>query len=448
MNTNIKTITYGLLGAALLSGCADNWEQTPIDAPTFPAGTKANTTIAQLKDAYWQDNDSYGTQIGLTEDGDSIIIIGTAVSSTTAGNIYKTLVLQDATGAITIGINDSDVSGAFPQGLAVKVNVTGMYIGRYSGLMQLGKQDGSGVNRIDLADFKPRTALDFFQGNMDTTTVTIPEMIAASKSPATFREWQSRLVRIDNVKFIEAGEPFTNGSNTSRYIVDDEGNRMIVYNSPYADFAYESLPWGHGSVVGILSCYRTSWQILLNDTAGLIDFDGEGAPDPNLTTLLKESFASSSLGEFTIEDILLGTGLNHVWAGTDSYGAKASAYVNGCIESDSYLVSPVVDLTGCTAPKLTFSHCVNKFDGTGYLTQATLQVREVAETPAQWEQVTIPQYSSNADWNFTDSGDIDLSKFQGKKIQFAFRYTSTNSVAGTWEIKNVALTAIKTPADK
>lgn len=278
-------ITALAIGALALQSCSDNWEQPAYAVPTFPSGLEANTTIADLKAAYWQDSDSYGTRVGLLDNGDSIVIVGTIMSTTTPGNIYKALYLQDETGAICIGIDTTAVSVAYPMGVAMAVNCTGLQIGRYSGMMQMGTADGSGVNRITMPELRPHVHIDYFLGKPDTTLTTITELNDAMKTTEGKIKWQGKMIRINNVKFAEAGQPFTNGSTTSRYIVDDEGNRMIVYNSSYSDFAYDELPYGHGDIAGILSCYRTSWQILLNDTDGCIDFDGEGKPEGPVETI-------------------------------------------------------------------------------------------------------------------------------------------------------------------
>lgn len=429
-----------LMGATALQSCSDNWEQPPLDVPTFPAGTEATITIKELKELYWQDNTSYGTIIGELADGKDAKIIGTVVSSCTPGNIYKALYLQDATGAICIGIDTAAVSSAYPQGMKMSVNTTGLAIGRYNGMMQLGIISGSSVNRITMPAFRPHAAIEF-GGKMDTTVTTIAELNSVANSKAGQIEWQSRLIRINNVKFQEPGEPFAEGSTTSRHIVDDEGNSIIVYNSSYADFANDFLPYGHGDVVGILSCYRTSWQLLLIDTNGLIDFDGEGAPDPNLRKILEEKFASGQ-GDFTIDNVLLGDGLSYVWSADTQYGCmKASAYTNGSSKpSDSWLISPMIDLTGYNSPKLTFAHCCNKFDADP-ATQVSVAVRVDGST--EWELLNIPNFSTNADWNFVDSGSIDLTPYVGKKFQIGFHYTSSAASSGTWEVKNVLVSAIK-----
>ena len=286
-----KISIYGLaalaLGAALAQSCSDNWEEPAMSVPSFPEGIEANITIADLKAMYWQDPDAYGTTIGTAEDGTHYTIIGTVTSSCTAGNIYKSLYLQDATGAICIGIDTSAVSSVYPQGPALAIDVTGLCIGRFNGAMQMGKLVGTGVNRITMPELRPHVKVDFFKGKLDTLTVDIPTINEAIKNTDGLIEYGGRLVRIDGLQFREAGQPFAaNGNNTSRTLVDEQGNRIVIYNSSYADFANKLLPTGTGSVVGILSNNRGKWQILLNDVEGLIGFDpiqDGGGNEPGVT---------------------------------------------------------------------------------------------------------------------------------------------------------------------
>lgn len=432
-----------VLGAAAMQSCADNWEQPPMSVPEFPEGTKATLTIKELKEKYWQDTDMYGAEVKTLDNGSDAVIIGNIISTTTPGNIYKALYLQDATGAICLGIDTTAVSVAYPQGMKMAINVTGLTIGRYNGMMQLGQLSGTSVNRIGMPALRPHTMLAFRtkEEKIDTAVVTIAQLKEAAKTKEGMIEWQSRMVRLDGVKIKEAGEPFANGANTSRTIVDSEGNTIVLYNSSYATFANDAMPYGTGSVVGILSCYKTTWQLLLNDTDGLIAFDGEGAPDPREKTLLKEAFTADQ-GAFTIETPVMGEGLSYVWKYDSNYKfMKASAFANSkSIASESYLISPEVNLAGYSAPTLQFEHCVNKFTENP-ASQVSVVVREVGTTT--WTAVEIPVFSTNADWNFVASGALDLKAFAGKKIQFAFKYTSTDASSGTWEVKNVTLKAIK-----
>ena len=92
----------------------------------------------------------------------------------------------------------------------------------------------------------------------------------------------------------------------------------------------------------------------------------------------------------------------------------------------------MIDLTGQTEAKCSFDHAA-KF-------QTTLRdlcgfaVREEGATT--WTALTIPTWPDAGAWTFVNSGDIDLSAYDGKKIQVAFKYKSSADGADTWEIKN------------
>lgn len=147
-----------------------------------------------------------------------------------------------------------------------------------------------------------------------------------------------------------------------------------------------------------------------------------------------ETFGSS-LGEFTAQTVgALPDGLTYVWAYASGYGAKASAYVGGTrYNQTTYLVSPVLSLASVESAKMSFEHTGQYFKG-DLEEEAAVCVRIVG---GDWESLTIPTYFSGNDWTFVNSGDIDLSDYVGKEIQIGFRYTSTSTSAGTWEIKNV-----------
>lgn len=426
-----KYISAITLGAMALASCSDNWEQPAFSVPEFPEGLKANTTIKELKTAYWQSSDSYGTGIGRTADGDSIIIVGTIVSTTNPGNIYKSLYLQDATGAICIGIDTSAVSKAYPMGVAMAVNCTGLQIGRFNGLVQMGKADGSGVNRITMPELRPHVKLDYFKGKLDTITTDIPTLLEAMRTDEGKIEWQSRLVRINHVKFAEAGEPFTNGGTTSRNIVDDQGNRMIVYNSSYATFAYDKLPYGHGDIVGILSCYRNSWQLLLNDVDGLIAFDGEGEPEtPDTPADFKAGLLDPNSADGTASWTIDNTA---IW-GWKTYSGKS--YLNGSaynltLTTDAWAVSPKIKVS--EGGMVSFDHAA-KFQ-TGLTTMCSLNIREAGAT--EWTKLNIPVWPEAGAWTFVNSGAIDLKAFAGKTVELGFCYAK--GCTDTWEIRNLKL---------
>lgn len=168
-----------------------------------------------------------------------------------------------------------------------------------------------------------------------------------------------------------------------------------------------------------------------------VDFDGGTQPGGE-TVVLDESFATGQ-GSFTIDNKQLPNGEgSFVWnlgSFNDDKFMKASAYINDTkYASESWLVSPPVDLSQATTATLTFDH-VHNYAGTAE-EEFTLWATETSAD--NWQQLTIDKYGSG--FNFT-TATIDLSAYAGKTIKFAFKYISTTDAAGTWEIKNVKVVA-------
>ncbi len=144
------------------------------------------------------------------------------------------------------------------------------------------------------------------------------------------------------------------------------------------------------------------------------------------------------IGKFTTQSV---SG-EQVWKHDAQYkyvmmtGYVSDTKVN--VENEDWLISPEIDLTDVTAAKLSFEHVTRYFASVA--TEATVWVSEnyVDGLPstATWTQLTTPAFSNAANWNLVPSGEISLTAFAGKKIKIAFKYISTATKAGTWEVKN------------
>lgn len=135
-------------------------------------------------------------------------------------------------------------------------------------------------------------------------------------------------------------------------------------------------------------------------------------------------------GEWTINNVELG-GLEFVWAQSQQYGMKATGYVDGNHATESWLVSPAIDLSGVEAAKVAFSHA-RKY---GSLDQLAVKASADGQN---WTDLEVSAWPDGTSWNYIDA-EADLSAFAGNAVYVAFVYTSTTSGGATWEIKTVAV---------
>lgn len=161
-------------------------------------------------------------------------------------------------------------------------------------------------------------------------------------------------------------------------------------------------------------------------------------PSQLAKTLYSEAFSTQqNQGKFTIDNKFMHDSLSHVWT-FNNYGAVASAFLNNtAYDSESWLVSPTIDLANATEVTLEFGHAVNKFASID--DAKTKCVVMVKIDNGNWVPLNGVTYPEILGWSFIDN-KIDLSTIaDGKKLQVAFKYTSDDESAGTWEINGVTI---------
>lgn len=152
-------------------------------------------------------------------------------------------------------------------------------------------------------------------------------------------------------------------------------------------------------------------------------------------------FKKDGISGWEVIDVDKPDELEAVWTESTSYGMVAKAYANNTnYESESWLVSPSIDLSQVQAAHLCFSHAGRYFsdikkDVTLWLLQEEAKAAEDVE--AFTTQLSIPVYP--VDFTFVESGDIDLSSYAGSSIRLAFKYKSSTSKAGTYEVQNLRI---------
>lgn len=137
MNKIYNIIGAALASLALLASC-DEWE--PVFTGNYgeadiyePATMTPNTTILELKKMYTE-----GTPLTIEKD---IIIGGQVISEDKSGNIYKSLYIQDATAGIELKLGKNGLYNDYKLGQWVYVKCSGLTLGAYNGMIQLGCED-------------------------------------------------------------------------------------------------------------------------------------------------------------------------------------------------------------------------------------------------------------------------------------------------------------------
>ena len=161
---------------------------------------------------------------------------------------------------------------------------------------------------------------------------------------------------------------------------------------------------------------------------------GNDAPDG---VLFFEAF-EKSIGNFTIKDVTVPESIGFVWEFSSQYKCmKATAYENATTNnyaSESWLISPDITLPAGSKAYLTFEHAGGYF-GTASK-EATVWV---SKNGGDWEQLVIDSKDYPTSWTFVKAGNWDMSKYAGSTIKIAFKYSSTATKAGTWEVRNVSI---------
>lgn len=177
---------------------------------------------------------------------------------------------------------------------------------------------------------------------------------------------------------------------------------------------------------------------------GTVTPSPEPNPDPQpqpdeKATIFSELF-NVGQGDFTIDNKVMNEPLTFVWKADEKYGyMKASAFANKvAYASESWLVSPVIDLTQAKETELSFDEAANFFKGLDNF-KATCSLK-VKEEGGEWTNVAYNVAVEGNSWTF-GTATADLAAYDGKKIQLAFAYTSTAELAGTWEVKNLYVKA-------
>jgi hypothetical protein len=413
---NIKNISI-LLTAALLitTSCLKKPDEPKIDIDAvIPIGEVY--TLQNLMDSIAV----FGTLPYTFKDDASIYV--TVTMDEKNGNLYKQLYAQDATHAIRLVFNET----------------TGLSMGDSIRVYLKGKTFFSNNGTYEIQTLKPDSSIVV----LATRRFVTPEEVTIENLKGN-----SKLVKVMDVEFsnFDLGETWADTTRTvsavNHTLKDCNDNTVIVRTSSYASYAGRTLPGGKGSMVAIAGVYGTTlqlWNRSLAETQ-MDDKRCDGSSGEGVEIILKESFAAGQ-GDFTTCNVLG----DQTWVWSSQYSCMVMSGRTGTTNYDNedWLISPAVDTRNFAAINLSFDHAgryVKPF-GDYFTLWASSDYDGENLLAATWKQVAIPNYMTGENFTFVNSGAIDLTEFAGNQnVYFLFKYISTVSSTGTWEIKNVLL---------
>jgi len=173
-----------------------------------------------------------------------------------------------------------------------------------------------------------------------------------------------------------------------------------------------------------------------------IDYKTDGTPPEdnattaNLSTINSEDFESNTLGTWSEYSV---TG-EQVWYVDDFSGnhfAKMSGYSGGPQPNDDWLISPPLNMDNYVNETLTFLTASN-YDGPVLEVKISTDYDGMSDPySATWTDLVADL--SPGGWAWTESGNVDISGFNGTSVYVAYKYTSTDSEAATWEVDDILI---------
>ena len=118
---------------------------------------------------------------------------------------------------------------------------------------------------------------------------------------------------------------------------------------------------------------------------------------------------------------------------------KMSGYAGGANENEDWLITSSIDMTAYSNMLLRFDHARNYASNSGLFVMVSTDYDGTSDpsTNGTWTDITSLFTFPSGGWNFIDAGIGDVSAYISPTTYFAFKYTSTNAAAATWEVDNV-----------
>ena len=408
-------------------------------------------TIKQLKEKYQSVIKGNGMKLIDEDIQIQAVVTGNDIES----NIYGQISVQDETGALLICITAPNLFSTMVEGQEILVDLKGLMIGGYGQMPEVGgvytntnpsssNYGSQSIGRLSRYEWEKHYTLI---GTPDASRIEPEEFDINSISNSNYlADNCGKLMKLKNVTLAEADGSATyaprDGSVTltanaaNRSFKGIGSSSLVLRTSVYAQFAGNIMPQEPVDVVGIFTRYNNTWQILLRSINDIKPAEKEAE------AIFSESF-SEGQGDFSIVDVFLSDGLEYVWKFDARYGMKATAFVNSQnLESESWLISPSIDMSNVADATLMFDHARRYGDISALHVMYSTEYKDGDRIESsQWKELSLSddQWPDGSNWDFK-TVEIPFKDAAGhNNFHVAFRYTSTSNGSATWEIKNVVI---------
>ena len=404
------------LVGTMLASCKKEYPQPPIQ--NLPVGT-----VYTIEDIL---NMSPGTVF------DTASVYGIVTADEVSGNLYKMFFIQDRATGAAIELKLNSTSGV-RIGDSIRVYLKDVLFEKYHNLPQLSGFGPDG-HIIILANNRP----------IEPVLTTIAGIKAG--------QYLCKLVRLEDVQFTQTGTFAESSESGNRYLVDatspNNDDNFVVRTSNYANFAYDNLPEGPGSMVAIATIYNSTWQLIIRSKNEMEFENWDPTPTPpvvpgEVQSLPYTQLFSTGFGTYMTYSVIDD---NHVWSYESSYSVvQMTGHVGGNpgenYANEDWLISSPVALTGVTDAKMTMKYLGRYFDNIS--NDVTVWVSNnytYGENPttAQWTQ--LPAYLvESSSWSDFKDVELALTDFIGQTITVAVKYLSTDTKGGTIEVSAITV---------
>lgn len=256
--------------ALTLTSCQGDYDEPVKTADEAGIGNSSISetnvvTIAQLKETY---KSAITTSYSYKKVEQPMEIKGYVTGNDVQGNLYNELVIDDGTGAITIGVSQGGLYGLFPIGAEVLIELNGLSVGNYGLHPQIGTPYTSAKGQNSIGRMSRAVWNHHFRLTGKSQTIAPIDFNNSWKPASDGLTYSGKLVTMKNVSFkgADGKKTFANasaGSGSVSVYFNEYPTTTMVYTSNYADFASNPLPQGKVNVTGILKRYNNSWELII-----------------------------------------------------------------------------------------------------------------------------------------------------------------------------------------